>query len=111
VAFADGGGAVAAAVEQHMHLLLAVAHHDHRLAADVAGLVAAGLGDLAGVGNPHPGVGEDLVHLGLEDGRVGVEEVCTRSCWTRSARVWPLLVVWLVMVLSSLFLDLMTGRG
>ena len=73
VAFAHGGGTVAAAVEQHVHLLLAVAHHHHGLTADEGGLVAAGFGNLAGVGNPHPGAGEDLVHLLLEDGGIGVE--------------------------------------
>ncbi|MOA43722.1 hypothetical protein D3C78_1659010 [compost metagenome] len=56
-----------------MHLLLAVAHHDHRLLADIRGLVAAGLGEFAGVGDPHPGALEDLLQFFVEDLRVGVQ--------------------------------------
>ncbi|MNY34341.1 hypothetical protein D3C86_1686750 [compost metagenome] len=64
---------MAAAVEQHMHVFLAVAHHDHRLFADVGALVAAGLGDLAGMGDPDPGAVENLVQLLIEDLAVGVQ--------------------------------------
>ncbi|MCY1510838.1 hypothetical protein D9M68_452270 [compost metagenome] len=70
---ADGGATVAATVEQHVHVLLAVTHDDHRLLADVGALVAAGLGNLAGVGDPDPGAVEDLFQLFVEEAGVGVE--------------------------------------
>ncbi|MNM31919.1 hypothetical protein D3C81_425050 [compost metagenome] len=70
---ADRGATVAAAVEQHVDAFLAITHHDHRLLADVGGLVAAGFGDFALVGDPDPGAVEDLFQLGVEQRRVGVQ--------------------------------------
>ena len=71
--FAHRCATMAAAVEQHMHFFLAVAHDDHRLLADIGALVAAGLRDLTPVSDPDPGAVENLVQLLIEDLAVGVQ--------------------------------------
>ncbi len=70
--FAHRGATVATAIEQHVYVFLAITHHNHRLLADVGGLVAAVVGYLAVVGDPDPGAVENLLKLGVEQLRVGV---------------------------------------
>ncbi|MPM40350.1 hypothetical protein SDC9_86990 [bioreactor metagenome] len=69
----DRGATVPATVQQGVEATLAVTGDDHRLAPDVGRLERARLGDLALVGDPDPRRVEDLLHLLVEDRRVGVE--------------------------------------
>jgi hypothetical protein len=62
-----------AAVEQHVDGTVAVAHHDHGLAAELGGDVVAGLPHLAGMANIKPGAAEDALHFKLEDFGIGVD--------------------------------------
>ncbi len=71
--FADGSGAVAAAVQQGVNGALAVAHHDHRLGANLGSFEAAGFRDFADVRNPDPGLRENTIQLQLEQFLRGVE--------------------------------------
>src|SRR5262249_24085420 len=67
------GAAMAAAVEQHVHLAVAVTHHDHGLAAELGGDVIAGRGNLARMPDIEPGAAEDALHLELEDRGIGID--------------------------------------
>ncbi|MNJ46292.1 hypothetical protein D3C77_414190 [compost metagenome] len=71
--FAHGGAAVAATVEQHVDVLLAITHHNHRLLADVGGLVVAGFWHFTFVSDPDPGAVEDFLEFGVKQCRVGVQ--------------------------------------
>ena len=64
------GAAVGAAVEQHMHRTVAVARHDHRLAAKLGGDVVARVRHLAGMADKKPGAAEDPLHFQFE--QVGI---------------------------------------
>src|SRR5690606_21386813 len=58
---------VGTAVVQHAHRVVVVPHHDHGLVAHRGGEVVARIGHLAGVADIDPGVGEQVLHLELED--------------------------------------------
>ncbi len=58
---------VRAAVEQHAHAVVGVAHHDHRLRTDRRGEVVADILHLAVVAHVVPGVVEEVLHLQVED--------------------------------------------
>ncbi|MNP05902.1 hypothetical protein D3C76_978650 [compost metagenome] len=73
VLLAHGGATVPAAVLQHVDVVLLVAHHDHRTAADGGGLEVTGVAHFALVGDPHPGAVENLVQLDLEQRGVVVQ--------------------------------------
>ena len=64
--------AVRAAVVQHVNAAVGVAHHHHRLAADVHRDVVAGVRDLRLVAAVDPHTLEDALHLAVEDLLVGV---------------------------------------
>src|SRR5262249_14135415 len=61
------------AVEQHLHAAVAMAAHDHRMAAQISGDVVARVWHLAAVPHEQPGAAEDALHLELEQIRVGVD--------------------------------------
>ena len=67
--------AVRAAVVEHVHLAVLTAHHDHRLAADLHGVVVAGLRHLRLVAAVDPDAFPDLLHLDVEDLPVGVDRL------------------------------------
>src|SRR5687767_13102071 len=64
---ANRRAAVGAAVDEAVDLPVLVAADDDRDAADIGGLVVAGLGNLGGVADVHPGGIEDALELSLED--------------------------------------------
>ena len=64
---------VRAAVVQDLYAVRGVAHHDDGLRADRGGVVVAELGHLAVVADIDPGVGEEMLHLQLEQLLVEIE--------------------------------------
>ncbi len=72
---ADHRAAMRAAVIEHMDLAVAVAHHHHRLAADLDGVIVARLRHLRFMPAIDPDLVEDVVHLHREDGGVAVERM------------------------------------
>ena len=66
------GAAMGAAVEQHLHRTITMAHHDDRLAAEIGGDEVAGIGRLAFVADEQPGAAENARHFQVEQVRVGV---------------------------------------
>ena len=56
-----------------MHAAVAMADHDHGLAADLRGDEVAGLRHLARVPDEQPSAAEDALHLQLEHLRIGVD--------------------------------------
>ena len=85
--FADGGGAVAAAVEQHVDIAFAIAHDDHRLGTHHRGFIAAGVRDFALVGDPYPGTVKNVVDFEVENflGSIetGMDPVALHQCRQR----------------------------
>ena len=69
---ANDGAAMAAAVVQHAHLAIGMAHADDRLAPNESGEEVPRLRDLAIVADIDPGPLEDALHLQLE--HLGVDE-------------------------------------
>ena len=67
------GSPMAASVEQGMDLAVAVAGEDDGTQPETAGAEVVRLGDLGLVAQIDPGRAEDLAHLHLEDGGIGVE--------------------------------------
>ena len=63
---------MAAAVHEQVHVAVAIAVHDHGLAADPAEHVIAVFRNLGIVADEHPTAMKDLLHLELEDGGAGV---------------------------------------
>ena len=70
--FADGGGAVATAVQQDVDIAFAIAYHDDRLRSDHGGLKAARVGDFTFVPDPDPGLVKNLLNLQGENVAGGV---------------------------------------
>ena len=71
---AQRGAAMGAAVVQRADLALAVAHDDQRAQAHAPGDEVVVVGDLALVRQVGPGAAEDVGHLGLEHGGIGVDQ-------------------------------------
>ncbi len=69
----DACALVRAAVEQHVHRIVGVAYHQHGLVADVGAEIVALVRHLAVMADIHPGVGEQVLHLQLEDFLVDVD--------------------------------------
>jgi hypothetical protein len=70
---AELDAAVRAAVVEHADRAVLVAHHHHRLAADLQGPVVADVRHLRRVAAVDPGLLPDVRHLELEEGGVGVD--------------------------------------
>ena len=67
------GAAMGAAIEQHVHGVVAMTGHDDRLAAEVGGDEVAGIWHLAGMADEQPRAREDAFHLQLEHVGIGVD--------------------------------------
>ena len=63
----DARALVRTAVIEDVHHPVGVAHHQHRLLADRGAVVVAGIGHLAVMADIDPGVGEQVLHLQVED--------------------------------------------
>ena len=71
--FANGGGAVATAVQQDVDVAFAIAYHDDRLRSDHRGLKAARVRDFTFVSDPDPGLVKNLLDLKGENVAGGVQ--------------------------------------
>ena len=69
----EHGAAMRAAVVEHAHRAVGMAHHDHRLAADLHRPVVADIRHLALVPDIGPHLVEDVLHLELENRRIGID--------------------------------------
>ena len=68
-----------AAVEQHVHGAVAMAHHEDGLPAELGGDVVTRARHLAGVAHEQPGAPEDALHFELENIGIGVDVAVNAS--------------------------------